>query len=1115
MHLPSKPKIVVLGMMTKMPVAGVIWQTVHYLVGFQRLGFEVWYVEQHARTPSMFMETEQCDAATKAAAFIDGVMRRFDLGDRWCFHALHEEEGRCLGMSRSQLNDLFASAALIINLHGGTIPLPEHSATGRLIYLETDPVQLQIELHNNVQETIDFLEPHAVFFTFGENLGNPDCRLPVSERFEFKPTRQPVVMDFWNPPPCGPGETFTSIGNWQQQWREVWFKGERYSWSKHHEFLKIIELPKRTPQRFELALASYSAEEKTMLEGHGWAVRHAMDFSTDADAYRAYIAGSRGEFTVAKDQNVRLRSGWFSDRSATYLAAGRPVVTQDTGFSNILPTGAGLFGFATMDDALAAIEAINSDYARHSRAAAEIAREYFDSGIVLQPLLDHADLALRTGKPRLPRAPATFPPDLVLTPLSRRPIQLPHATIETVLAAELPVVAVAPDAAGRRVSIIVVTFNGLVFSKLSLGTLLANTRYPDYEVIIVDNASTDGTADCLRELAARNPHVRVIFNGQNAGFAAANNQGLAAASGDVFVLLNNDTMVAPGWLDRLIEPLTDAQIGAVGPVTNRIGNEAEIAVTYDTYREFLAVAEARARAHRGERLDIRTLCMFCLALRRDTWQRVGPLDERFEIGLLEDDDYALRLRAAGYQLICAEDTFVHHFGQASFGNLVPTGEYQRLLATNQRRFKEKWGVPWQPYARRRSPEYQQLVNRIRDMVRGVVPADATVLVVSKGDEELLRLDARKGWHFPQDEHGTYAGHYPADDAEAIAQVEALREKGADFLVLPAPAFWWLDRYLGLRRHLESRYRVAAFHPEICSILALREAERPRAFNFALSPRPQIACILGMHRSGTSLLTRLASLLGVSLGPEEHLMEPTKFNPKGFWEHKFIVDLNDELLAALGGSWRQPPHLPDGWERASELEPLRDKARALLEQDFAGVPVWGWKDPRTCLTLPFWRQLLPPIRCVLCLRNPADIAHSLEHTMPFESAVALWLRYTKDSLGYTGASPCLLVFYEDLMADCTAEMRRLAAFLEVPEMADRPEVQEAMHEFVDDNLRHHRTEPGDLLGDPRLSFPAKALQLALRAAAGAGSGAMSKALLDQFSQEAFKAHIEISALKLKK
>ena len=394
MNVLHREKIVLLGMMTKMPVAGVVWQTVHYLVGLQRLGYDVYYVEAHARTPSMFMEREQDDGSGRAAAFIDGVMRRFGLADHWAYHALHED-GRCYGMDWPALDALYSDAALLINLHGGTMPLPEHYRTGRLVYLETDPVQLQIELHENNPETIAFLEPHCAFFTFGENYGNPDCGLPVSGRFEFKPTRQPVVVDFWDHArhDSAPAGVFSTIGNWQQPWREVMFNGQSYSWSKHHEFMKVIGLPRRVPtQAFELALSSYGPEDAAMLQTHGWRVRHALDFSMDPDAYRDYVCGSRGEFTVAKDQNVRLRSGWFSDRSATYLAAGRPVVTQDTAFGNVLPTGEGLFAFATADEAAAAVEAVNADYPRHRRAAAAIGRAYFGHDVVLGRLLQEVGL---------------------------------------------------------------------------------------------------------------------------------------------------------------------------------------------------------------------------------------------------------------------------------------------------------------------------------------------------------------------------------------------------------------------------------------------------------------------------------------------------------------------------------------------------------------------------------------------------------------------------------------------------------------------------------------------------------------------------------------------------
>lgn len=393
MKAGARKKIVILGMVTKMPVAGVVWQTAHYLVGFQRMGYDVYYVESHARTPTPFMKNPGDDASVLAANFIAAMMRRFDLGaDRWCFNALHEESPRCLGMSDSQLKQLYRDAALIINLHGGTQPLPEHYATNRLVYLETDPVELQVELYNKQQSTIEFLKPHCAFFTFGENYGQADCKLPVTDLFPFHMTRQPVVMDFWKDCGDGPGSAFTTIGNWEQRWRTIRFNGEEYAWSKHFEFMKFIDLPQKSSQVFELALSSYTDDVKAMLEGKGWHVRHAMDFSMDTDRYRSYITGSRGEFTVAKDQNVRLRSGWFSDRAVTYLAAGRPVITQDTGFGNILPTGKGLFAFSTFDDILAAVDAVNADYAAHRRAALEVAQEHFSHEGVLGRLLAEVDV---------------------------------------------------------------------------------------------------------------------------------------------------------------------------------------------------------------------------------------------------------------------------------------------------------------------------------------------------------------------------------------------------------------------------------------------------------------------------------------------------------------------------------------------------------------------------------------------------------------------------------------------------------------------------------------------------------------------------------------------------
>ena len=387
MHIPKQTKVVVLGTMSKMPVAGIVFLTMQYVAGLTRLGYDAYYVEAHAGTPSMFMTREGDDGSALAAEFIAKAMRQFGLeDDHWAFQALHDD-GRCYGMSETRLQALYRSAGLILNLHGGTTPRPEHAATGRLVYIGTDPVEHELDVHHGVRRTIDYLEPHCAFFTWGENYGNPDCRLPALDRFSFKPTRQPVLIDMWEPFGTGSNDAFTTIASWRQPWRVMTFDGETYTWSKHHEFIKILDLPRRLTQPFELALGSFEPEDREMLERHGWRVRDAQPVSADIDSYRRYIGASRGEFTVAKDQNVRLRSGWFSDRSATYLATGRPVVTQETGFSNVLPTGEGLFGFSTIHEALAAVESINADYARHTRAARAIARECFDHEVVLKRLL--------------------------------------------------------------------------------------------------------------------------------------------------------------------------------------------------------------------------------------------------------------------------------------------------------------------------------------------------------------------------------------------------------------------------------------------------------------------------------------------------------------------------------------------------------------------------------------------------------------------------------------------------------------------------------------------------------------------------------------------------------
>jgi hypothetical protein len=384
MHVMKPKVIVVLGIMGVIPVAGVAWQTIHYLVGLRRLGYDVYYIEATGVWPYN-AETDDC---TFPVTYIRELMSRFDFADRWAYCATHSDH-RCYGMTALQVKSLFGRADALLNLSGGTVLRDEHKVCQKRIYLETDPVICQIGIVAGHSSTIEFLSAHTDHLSYGENYGETDCGVPI-KRFSYHATRQPIVLDFWENASNLTSDRFTTIAHWDQSGKDMLYDGERYSWSKHQEFLKYLLLPERTAQEFSLALAidDPGAIQATveLLGRHGWFVDDALRLSQDIDTYREYIWQSRGEFTVAKDMNVRLRSGWFSDRSASYLAAGKPVVTQETGFSKYLPIGRGLFAFQCLDEAVAAVDMINSNYQQHSQAAREIAAAYFDAEKVLQQL---------------------------------------------------------------------------------------------------------------------------------------------------------------------------------------------------------------------------------------------------------------------------------------------------------------------------------------------------------------------------------------------------------------------------------------------------------------------------------------------------------------------------------------------------------------------------------------------------------------------------------------------------------------------------------------------------------------------------------------------------------
>jgi GT2 family glycosyltransferase/glycosyltransferase involved in cell wall biosynthesis len=248
-----------------------------------------------------------------------------------------------------------------------------------------------------------------------------------------------------------------------------------------------------------------------------------------------------------------------------------------------------------------------------------------------------------------------------------------------------------------RASIIIPTHNNLHLTRLCLDAIFRNTSWPNFEIIVVDNASSDGTPAYLRDLEGRHDNVLCLFNERNEGFARANNQGISAATGDYLVLLNNDTIVTRGWLTTMVRyPETHPDVGMIGPATNLAGNEAKIVVGYTNADEMEAFAERYVREHAGEVLEPAMLGFFCVVIPRRVLDQVGLLDERFGIGMFEDDDYSRRVRQAGYRLVCTDGAFVHHFHSATMRRFSEQ-EYLRMFETNRAKFEKKWGVRWAPH----------------------------------------------------------------------------------------------------------------------------------------------------------------------------------------------------------------------------------------------------------------------------------------------------------------------------------------------------------------------------------------------------------------------------------
>jgi len=387
--LSTRGKIIVLHFVGQMPLAGIAWQALHYLVGLRQLGYDVWYIEDGGANPydprvaSVMME---CDYNV---GFLRQSMESFGFSGHWAYwDAIND---RWHGLSRERVRRLYREADALINLCGATRLRDEHLDCPVRIMVDSDPVYEQIKYAQADPAARAYIDAHTDLFSYGENLGTADCPVPLSG-LVWRPTRPPVIVDLW---PAGDDmpDSFTTIATWENKGKNIDFAGQRYVWSKHINFLRFIDLPQRRPAtRFTLAMDPPDGIVRAKIGGAGWHIVDPGPISAGTDDYRNFITHSRGEFTVAKDIYVRPNSGWFSDRSVCYLAAGRPVITMRTGFTKFYPAGRGLFDFTTEDEALAGIDAIAADYRGHSRAARELAREHFGADRVLGALMAAAGL---------------------------------------------------------------------------------------------------------------------------------------------------------------------------------------------------------------------------------------------------------------------------------------------------------------------------------------------------------------------------------------------------------------------------------------------------------------------------------------------------------------------------------------------------------------------------------------------------------------------------------------------------------------------------------------------------------------------------------------------------
>lgn len=403
MTADSRLRIIVLGYLVRGPLGGVAWTTLQYVAGLARLGHDVYFVEDSDFVesddpcPSCYNPvTHRTDAdPTYGLEFARTAFERVDLADRWAYYDAHTAQWR--GPCAGRVPALCKEADLLLNVAGSNPLRPWSQEVPTRALIDADPVFTQLR-HLTSAPARELARQHTVFFSFAENLGIDGCTVP-SDGLPWQVTRQPIVLDAWPVTRGRPGGRFTSVLNWDS-YPSVEYEGVRYG-MKSASFHDYLDLPRRTGRVFTLIVGSATAPH-ALLRSKGWTVLEPVEqaqVTRDPWTYQRFIQESKGEFCINKHGFVVSGSGWFSERSAAYMASGRPVLAQDTGFSRWLETGLGVLPFTSLEEAAAGIDAINSRYRSHCRAAREVVAEYFDARVVLPHLIERA-LAPARDAPR-------------------------------------------------------------------------------------------------------------------------------------------------------------------------------------------------------------------------------------------------------------------------------------------------------------------------------------------------------------------------------------------------------------------------------------------------------------------------------------------------------------------------------------------------------------------------------------------------------------------------------------------------------------------------------------------------------------------------------------------